>query len=180
MLKNLRAIAIWLLPPLGVFALPTDAPGLTCLAMIQLYLGGLFLALVFFVKVFATRNKPHSASALVMVAILWLLAWQHGFTVGARIHLFVNESRYMATIAEIDRAQSREEKNRIGGEEYHLYGEPPVVVVHYCHCFLSWPDLVYDPHGTLDAHRDDLGKVSLYLHGYKRLSKNWYIGYFGD
>jgi hypothetical protein len=180
MLKYLRAIAIWLVPPLAVVALPTEAPELTCLAMIYLYLGGLILALAFFIIFFATRSKLHAVNALILVVVIWLLVWNYGFTIGARIHLFVNERRYMSTIAELSRAKSNEEKVRICGEGCNPGYERSIVVFHYCHCFLSWPDLVYAPNGELDGSRDELQKIDLYLHGSKRLSKNWYIGYFGD
>ena len=179
MLKHLCAIAIWLLPPLAVAALPTEAPGITCLAMIYLYLGGPCLAVVFFVRFFFTRNKPHSASALMIVVTLSILAWQYGFTVGARIHLLVNERRYQEKISELSRAGSEEERDRICGNMCEP-GSNAIVIFHYCHCFLNWPDIVYDPNEVLDAPRDELQRVSIYLHGSKRLSKNWYIGYFGD
>lgn len=180
MLKYLRAIAIWLVPPLAVVALPTEAPGLTCFTMLYLYLGGLVLALAFFISFFATRSKPHAANAFVLVVVIWLLVWNYGFTVGARIHLFVNERRYMSTIAELNRAKSDEEKVRICGEECDPGYKRSIVVFHYCHCFLNWPDLVYAPNGELDGTRDKLQKIDLYLHGSKSLSKFWYIGYFGD
>jgi hypothetical protein len=180
MLKYLSAIAIWLAPPLAVVALPTEAPGLTCLAMIYLYLGGLVLAPAFLITFFATRSKPRAANAFVMVVIIWLLAWNHGFTAGARIHLLVNERRYLATIAELSRAKSNEEKVRICGEGCEPADDRTVVIFHYCHCFLSWPDLVYAPNGDLDASRNELQKINSYLYKSERLSKNWYIGYFGD
>ena len=180
MLKNLRAIAIWLLPPLGVFALPIDAPELTCLAMLQLYLGGLLLAPVFFIKFFATRSKPHSASAVVMVAVLWIIAWQHGFTLGARIHLLVNERRYMETIVALSKASSPEEKARICGDGCMPSATTEPVIFHYCHCPFNWPDLVYDPTGKFDDPPDPAQMSYSYLRGSKQLSKNWYIGYYGD
>ena len=181
MLKYLRAIAIWLVPPLAVVALPREAPELTCLAMIYLYLGGLVLALAFFIIFFATRSKVYAANALILVVMIWLLVWSHGFTVGARIHLFVNERRYLATIAELSRAKSIEEKARICGEGCDPSSERSIVAFHYCHCFLNWPDIVYDPNDNLEAlSREELQKINLYLHGSKRLSKNWYVGNFGD
>ena len=180
MLKYLRAIAIWLAPPLAVVALPTEAPEFTCFAMLYLYLGGLVLALAFFISFFATRRKVDAANAFILVVVIWLIVWNYGFTVGARIHLLVNERRYMSTIDELGRAKSNEEKVRICGEACDPGYERSIVVFHYCHCFLSWPDLVYAPNGELDGSRDELQKIDLYLHGSKRLSKNWYIGYFGD
>lgn len=180
MLKYLRPIAIWLVPPLAVVALPTEAPELTCLAMIYLYLGGLILAVAFFISFFATRSKADAANALILVVMIWLLVWNYGFTIGARIHLFVNERRYMSRIAELSRAKSNEEKIRICGEGCDPRNERSIVVFHYCHCFLSWPDLVYAPNGELDGSHDELQKIDLYLQGSKRLSKFWYIGYFGD
>lgn len=179
MLKYLGAMVIWLLPPLGVVALPTETPGLTCLAMIYLYLGGLCLAVALFITFFATRSKPHTASAFTIVAIIWLLAWQFGFTVGARIHLLVNEERYLAKIAELNRATSDEVRVRICGDTCIPHSRE-IVVFHYCHCFLNWPDIVYDPNGALDAPRSELKKISIYLYSSRRLSKFWYIGYFGD
>lgn len=160
MLKCLYAIAIWLLPPLAVVAIPTDAPELTCLAMIYLYLGGLVLALAFFISFFATRSKVHAVNAFLLVVLMWLLVWNHGFTLGARIHLIVNKPRYLTKIHKSDQK---------------------IVTFHYCHCFLNWPDIVYDPNDNLETlSHDELHKINLYLHGSKRLSKNWYIGYFGD
>lgn len=160
MLKYLCAIAIWLCPPLVVVALPTDVPELTCLAMIYLDLVGLVLALAFFIIFFTTRCNVQAVNAFVLVVLIWLLVWNHGFTVGARIHLWVNKPRYLAKIRETDHT---------------------IVLFHYCHCFLNWPDIVYDPNDNLEAlSRDELQKINFYLHGSKRLSKNWYIGYFGD
>lgn len=160
MLKYLYAIAFWLMPPLVVVALPTDAPELTCLAMIYLYLGGLVLVLAFFIIFFATRSKANAVNAFVLVVLMWLLVWNHGFTVGARIHLAVNKPRYLAEIRKSD---------------------DTITIFHYCHCFLNWPDLVYDPNDNLDTlSRDELQKINSYLHETERLSKNWYIGYFGD
>lgn len=179
MLKYLRAIAIWLVPPFAVVALPTDAPGLTCLATIYVYLAGPCLAIIFFVIFFLTFSKPHPASALVLVVLVWLLVWQHGFTQGARIHLFVNEGRYQQKLSELSRATSAEERERICGDTCMPHSDG-VVVFHYCHCFLSWPDLVYDPRDALNTPNDELQKISIYLHGTKRLSKFRYIGYFGD
>jgi hypothetical protein len=179
MRKYLIAIGAWLLPPLAVFALPTEAPGLTCLAVIYLYLAGLCLGVAFFTVFFFTPKKPQVAGAFFLVVIIWLLAWQHGFVFGARLHLFVNERRYAKTIDELSRAESQEERDRIC-EEKCFYSEGRIVVFHYCHCFLSWPDLVYDPTGKLDAPRSELQKINGYLYGSRRLSKNWYIGYFGD
>lgn len=180
MLKYLRAIAIWLVPPLAVVALPTEAPELTCLTMIYLYLGGLVLAVAFFISFFITRSKLDAANGLILIVMIWLLVWHYGFTAGARIHLFVNERRYMATISELGRAKSNEEKVRICGQGCDPGYQRSIVAFHYCHCFLSWPDLVYAPNGELDRSRDELQKIDLYLHGSKRLSKFWYIGYFGD
>jgi hypothetical protein len=180
MLKYLYAIAIWLAPPLVVVALPTDAPELTCLAIIYLYLGGLILALAFFISFFATRSKAHAANAFVLVVLMWLLVWHYGFTAAARIHLLVNERRYLTTIAELGRAKSNEEKVRICGEGCDARYPRSIVAFHYCHCFLYWPDLVYAPNGELDESREELQKIGFYLHGSTRLSKNWYIGYFGD
>ena len=180
MLKYLRAIAIWLVPPLVVVALPTEAPELTCLAMIYLYLGGLVLAVAFFISFFATRSKVDAANAFILVVVISTLVWNYGFTAGARIHLLVHERRYLATISELERAKSNEEKVRICGQGCDPGYQRSIVVFHYCHCFLNWPDLVYAPNGELDGSRDELQKIDFYLHGSKRLSKNWYIGYFGD
>ena len=94
--------------------------------------------------------------------------------------MLVNERRYLATIAELSRAKSNEEKVRICGEGCEPSDDRTVVIFHYCHCFLSWPDLVYAPNGDLDASRNELQKINSYLYKSERLSKNWYIGYFGD
>ena len=147
--------------------------------MIYLYLGGLCLAAVCFVRFFFTRNKPHSASAFALVVMLSILAWQYGFAIGARIHLLVNERRYYEKIRELSRAASEEERDRLCGDTCMPHPND-LVVFHYCHCFQSWPDIVYDPHNVLNASDDELQKISIYLHGSRRLSKFWYIGYFGD
>src|SRR5687768_12522029 len=180
MLKYLLAIGTWLGPPLVAFALPTDAPGLTCLAMIYLYLGGLCLAFVFFIRFFATREKPPAVAASFLALLLWVLVWQYGFTFGARVHLMVNQSRYEQIIAKLNLATSIEEKNRICGGKCIAYPHHPIVAFHYCHCFYNWPDIVYDPTGALSGDGDEVRKLDFYLHGSKRLSKFWYIGYFGD
>ncbi len=180
MLRYLYAIGIWLAVPLMVFALPFDAPGLTCITMLYLYAGGPLLALAFFILLFATRKKPQAATALTLVLLLLLPIWFFGFTVGARIHLFVNEPRYAEMIRQVAQAKSEEEKNRIAGDVAAPHPKRPLVTFHYCHCPFFWPDLVYDPEGALRGNREDLQKIDFYLHDARHLTTFWYIGYFGD
>lgn len=180
MFRYLRAIGIWLLAPLAVFALPFDAPFPTCIAMLYLYAGAPILALAFFILIFATRKKPAAATALMLVLSLWLPTWYYGFRFGARVHLFVNEGRYAEKIRQLSQAKTAKEKNRICGDVCGPNSEKPLVIFHYCHCPFFWPDLVYDPAGALRGNRDELQKLDFYLHDARHLTTFWYIGYFGD
>jgi len=164
MFRYLCAIGIWLGAPLAVFALPFDAPGTTCLAMLYLYAGGPVLALAFFILFFATRKKPQAATALMIVLSLMAPIWYFGFVAGARVHLFVNEARYAETIR-LEAPKNPKQHARI---------------FHYCHCMQFWPDIVYDPTGEMVANRNDLKKLDMYLMDYRHLTTFWYIGYFGD
>ena len=180
LLKYVIAIALWWVPPFAIFALPTDTPLLTAFAMLYLFAGAIWVSLGFLVSFFLTHHKQQAAAAFVVAVMLSLVAWQNGFTFGARLHLFVNQSRYEAKIRELQRVKSEEEKNRLCGDECDPLSDPPMVVFHYCHAFLNWTDLVYDPNGRINAPREDLQKIDSYLRGSRRLSENWYIGYFGD
>ena len=180
MFRYLCAIGVWLGAPLIVFALPFDAPFTTCGAMLYLYTGGPLLALCFFILFFATRKKPQAAAALMLVLSSLLPIWFFGFTVGARIHLFVNERRYAEKIRELSHAKSPEEKNRICGDGCDAHSERQLVIFHTCHCPFFWPDLVYDPAGALRGNRDELKKLDFYLDDARHLTTFWYIGYFGD
>ena len=180
MVRYLCAIGIWLAAPLVVFALPFDVPSSTCIAMLYLYAGGPLLALAFFILLFATRKKPQAITALVLVLGLLLPIWYFGFTVGARIHLFVNEGRYAEMIRKLNQAKSAKEKNRICGDTCLAHSERPLVTFHYCHCMQFWPDLVYDPEGALRGDREELRKLDFYLMESRHLTTFWYIGYFGD
>ena len=172
-------ISLWLAVPLTVVSLPVDVPGLTCLAMLFLYLGGVCLAFVFLILFFLTRKKPQAAAALLIVVALWLGSIWNGFAIGARIHLFVNEERYAATIRQLHHTPV-EEKPKACGSDCFTDRKLPLVTFHYCHCMFYWPDIVYDPSGALDANRSDLRKLDFYLHDYRHLTTFWYIGYFGD
>ena len=181
MFRSLCAIAIWLLAPLAVFALPFDAPVPTCAAMGYLYAGAPFLTLVFFILIFATRKKASAAMALLIVLTLWPTSWYYGFTFGARVHLLVNEGRYAEKIRQLSQAKTLEEKGRLcEGGQCMVDSEKPLVTFHYCHCLYFWPDLVYDPSGELRGNRDELQKLDFYLHDARHLKTFWYIGYFGD
>jgi hypothetical protein len=181
LLKYVTAIAAWWIPPFAVFALPIDTPHLTAFAMLYLYAGAIWVSLAFFVSFFLTRQKQQAVGAFVVAVMLSLVAWHNGFTFGARLHLFVNKSRYEAKIRELQRVKSNEEKNRLCDDECDApVTDPPMVVFHYCHAFLNWTDLVYEPSGKIDASPDDLLKINGYLRATRRLSENWYIGYFGD
>src|SRR5215510_8558958 len=98
MSRYLGVIFVWLLVPLLVVCLPIDVPGITCLAMLFLFLIGPCLAISFFALFFLTRNKPQALLALFIVGALWLFSLWQGFAVGARIHLLVNEGRYAEKI----------------------------------------------------------------------------------
>jgi hypothetical protein len=93
----------------------------------------------------------------------------------------VNQGRYEATIARLSLATS-EERNRICGAEcFVLSDEPLRVSFHFCHCFLSWPDIVYDPTGAVaDPDIGKLHQMNVYLFGGERLTEGWYLGRFGD
>ena len=181
MFRYLCAIAIWLLAPVAVFALPFDAPVTTCAAMAYLYAGAPLLALVFFVLIFATRKKPSAALALLIVLSLCLPIWYFGFRFGARVHLLVNEGRYAEKIRQLSQAKTVEQRGRLcEGGQCMVDTKKPLVTFHYCHCLSFWPDIVYDPAGELRGNREQLQKLDFYLHDASHLKTFWYIGYFGD
>lgn len=178
--KYIGFIGIWLLVPLVVVSLPFDAPGLTCLAMLHLFLLGPCLGIGFLILFLLTRRKPQAAAAFFLVVALWLLSLWNGFAVGARIHLLVNEERYAGKIRLITQAKSLEEKVRICADDCLIHPQPFFVAFHYCHCPMFWPDIVYDPGGTLDVDKNNLQRLDFYLRDARHLKTFWYIGYFGD
>jgi hypothetical protein len=178
MFRYLCAIGIWLAVPLVVFALPFGAPVATSLAMLYLYGGGPILALAFFILLFATRKKPQAATALILVLSLLLPIWHFGFTVGARIHLLVNEGRYAEKIRELSKAKSDEEREKICGRECFPVYDRSVVIFHFMQWSCASRNIVYDPHGAFREVAEDHRKYMFYLREYRHLNTFWYIGYF--
>jgi hypothetical protein len=180
MLRYLTFIGLWLFVPLAIVSLPFDAPTLTCLAMLYLFLVGPVLAFCFFTLFFLSRKKPQAAAAFLLVTVLSLASWWNGFALGARMHLVVNEARYAETIRQTMRAKSTSEKQRFCGDDCAPHPTLPLVTFHYCHCPFFWPDIVYDPGGELAVEKSELQKLDFYLHDSRHLTTFWYIGYFGD
>lgn len=182
MKKYLVTIGLWMLPLIIIFAFPRDLPGITCLGTLLFPLVGFILLVTFLVLLFKSKHKRHPAIALLLVLLIVISWFKWGFIGGARLHLLMNQSRYQATVTKLSSAHSPEERKQICGEACQiLSGEPLRVNFHYCHCFLYWPDIVYDPTGALDSNNiSKLHQIDIYLFKGEHLSGNWYIGYFGD
>src|SRR5882724_13151880 len=182
MKKYLAIIGMWLFMPLAIFGFPRDIPAFTCLAILLFPLLAVMLIIGFLTLFLFGRRKPQAVLAMVLAMTIGTLGFFKGFIWGARIHLLVNEDRYAEKIRELYTARSSEEKDKICGNDCLVStSQPPRVTFHFCHCPFYWPDIVYDPAGTLHGtDRDTLRKLDFYLHDAQHLSSFWYIGYFGD
>lgn len=181
MTKHLAAILIWLLLPIIVFAFPRDIPEITCLAILLFKLAGVIFAVILAVLLLRGKAKRQSAVALVLVLIIGAAWFAGGLKFGARLHLLVNRTRYEAAIARLSLVSSEERGELCGDDCFVLSDEPLRVGFHFCHCFLSWPDIVYDPTGAItDPDIGKLHQLNTYLFGGERLTGDWYLGRFGD
>jgi hypothetical protein len=181
MAKHLAAVLVWLLVPITVFAFPRDIPEITCLAILVVPLAGLVLAVTFAVLLLRGKHKRNAAHAVALVLIFGALWFSSGLKWGARLHLLVNRSRYEAIIARLLPASSAERGEICGENCFLLSDEPLRVSFHFCHCFLNWPDIVYDPTGAItDPDIGKLHRLNVYLFGGERLTGDWYLGRFGD
>lgn len=165
-----------------VFAFPQDIPGITCLAILFFPLTGLILAVLFAILLWRSKHKKqHAAIGLMLVLIIGTVWFTAGLKWGARLHLLVNRGRYEATIARLSLASSEERGEICGDDCFVLSDDPLRVGFHFCHCFLSWPDIVYDPTGAItDPDIGKLHQLNVYLFGGERLTGGWYLGRFGD
>jgi len=181
MTKHLTAILIWLFLPIIVFAFPRDIPEITCLTILVFPVAGVILAMTFAILLLRRKHRRNAAIGLILVLIFGTVWFAAGLKWGARIHLLVNRSRYEATIARLAPASSQERGEICGDDCFVLSDEPLRVGFHFCHCFLSWPDIVYDSTGAItDPDIGKLHRMNVYLFGAERLSGDWYLGRFGD
>ena len=178
----LGPIATWVLALVTIFAFPRDLPEITGLAILLFPLTALILLVVFTVTVFRSKEKRPAAIAILFVLLIGVAYRAGGVQWGARLHLLINRSRYEATIAKLSAASSLEEREAICGDDCTvLSNEPLRVTFHFCHAFLYWPDIVYDPTGAVsDRDISNLHKLNVYLFGAKRLTGDWYLADFGD
>jgi hypothetical protein len=181
MTKHFTAILIWLLLPMVVLAFPRDIPGITGLAILLFPVAGLILAVIFAILLLRGKHKRNTAIGLALVLIFGTVWFGSGLKWGARIHLLVNRGRYEATIVRLSLASSEKRAEICGDDCFVLSDEPLRVGFHFCHCFLSWPDIVYDPTGAItDPDIGKLHQLNVYLFGGERLTGGWYLGRFGD
>lgn len=182
MKKCLAIITIWVLTIIVIFAFPQDIPGLTCLAVSLFPITGISLIIFFLVTLVRSDNKRSPTIGLLLVTLIGVVYLTNGFIWGTQLHLRMNQSRYEAIIAKLSQARSREEREKICSDDCLLLSDQPLrVSFHYCHCLLTWQNIVYDPTGAVnDTDISRLHKLSVFLFGTKRLTGDWYIGYFGD
>jgi hypothetical protein len=180
--SGLAIIAIWVLTIIVIFAFPQDLPGLTCLAVSLFPITGIGLIIFFLVTFVRSDNKRSSAIGLLLVTFIGAVYLTNGFTWGTQLHLRANQNRYEAIIAKLSQARSREEREKICNDDCLILSDQPLCVsFQYCHCLLTWQNIVYDPTGAVnDTDIARLHKLSVFLFGTKRLTGDWYIGYFGD
>lgn len=182
MRKILLIVGIWLLPFIFIFAWPRDFPTVVCLAKMSFPLMGLSATVYFIVGAIRGTQKRATIAGLILTVILISAGYFFGFNWGAQLHLLTNQSRYQATIDKLKLAKSESEKKEICGEHCQILSADPLRVgFHYCHCFLNWNDIIYDPTGILnDSEVIKSRRLNIYLYDADRLKGDWYLGKFGD
>ena len=186
MTRETKVYALAIAAPIALnlllFALPFEVPVLTGTATMLFPLVLLLLTIGLIIASIASKNKHRPAAALLVVMLVWGVALGNGTVFGAQIHLLVNQHRYAGIIAQLAQAQSNEDRTAICGDDCFVMSTQPLRVgFHFCHRFLNWPDIVYDPSGEVASRDwDKLHRLDIYLYGADHLRGDWYLGRFGD
>jgi hypothetical protein len=176
------AIGIWVLSILIVFAFPFDIPFVTWLAIIGFLVAGLLLAIILIVLLVRARKKLQAASALLVVLLVGVISFNGGFRLGAQLHLLVNERRYNEMLNRLSAESDPARKESICGDRCLVLTDDPLrVAFHFCHGFLNWFDIVYDPTAVVTQRKLPPERtLGVYHVGGEHLRADWYIGYFAD
>ena len=182
MRQYLAPIGIWALSVNVVFAFPRDMPFITSIAVVLFLFAGLILAIIFFVVLARAENKRQPAMALLLLLLLGSAWFQGGFRLGAQLHLFVNKSRYETTLRRLLTETDHDQRQTICGNECLVLSDDPIRVgFHFCHAFLNWFDIVYDPSGLVtEKHVSPDRRFNPYHVGGEHLRGEWYLGFFAD
>ncbi|HZS07591.1 MAG TPA: hypothetical protein VFD58_22340 [Blastocatellia bacterium] len=182
MKKYSVAIGIWLLVLIAIFSFPVDLPDIIGLVILSSPLIGIILIGFFFVLLLKEKKKHRPVVAMLLVVLICVALFEKGVRWGASLHLLVNENRYQAIVTQVLSAQDGAERRAICGERCMILSEKPLrVSFHYCHWFLIWRDIVYDPTGAVNE-KDilKLHQLNSYLFGAEHLRRDWYLCNFGD
>ena len=182
MKKYLGIVGIWFLLLVTVFAFPMDIPIITGFAFIFFYLSG-FALVVFFLIALVRRKDRHQPTAAIVFVILILFGLYHvGLRWGAWLHLLFNKGRYEAVLAKVASTRDSKERESICGDNCLVLSDQPLrVSFHYCHFFLNWNDIAYDPTG--ESNVDDLPpqrRLNVYFRRSRPLGGDWYLFQFAD
>ena len=182
MKKPLYVIAGWVLSLILVFALPFDIPAITGFAFLLFYLTGFLLLLIFLVGLLGKTKRRENAIGILLVLVILFVTFNKGVRWGAAIHLLTNKGRYEAVLKKISSTQSTAEREKICGDDCGLLSDEPVrVSFHYCHWFLNWRDIVYDPTGAVKVeYLPPERRMSVYFRRGEHLSGDWYLCHFAD
>jgi hypothetical protein len=182
MKKYLYAIGTWFMPFLLILAFPEDIPILAGLAFLSFFFLGLVLVIVFLIALFRKPNRYEPAVAISLVFLICMVTFTKGLRLGAQIHLLTNKGRYEAVVARLAATGNTEERERICGDDCTtLFDEPMRVAFHYCHWFLNWKDIVYDPTGAVNVdYPPPEQRLSIYFRRGEHLYGDWYLCHFAD
>lgn len=182
MRKYFGGVAIWVASILIVVAVPYDMPVVTWLAIILFLIAGLLFAIILLVVLVKVRKKRQPAIALLLVVLVLAVSFNGGFRLGAYVHLLVNQARYTALVTKLLTENDRDQRETICGDICVILSDDPLRVgFHFCHGFLNWIDIVYDPTGAVTERRLPPERaLGIYHVGGKHLKADWYIGYFAD
>lgn len=182
MKKYLYVTGGWFFSLILVFAFPLDIPTVTGIVFLLFYLCGLVLVIVFLVALFRKRNRREPAIAMFLVLLICIVTFNKGLRWGAMIHFLTNKSRYEAILVKLSSTQNAEEREKICSDDcMTLSDEPMRVAFHYCHWFLNWNDIVYDPTGAVKVeYLPPERRLSIYFGRGERLYGDWYLCHFAD
>jgi hypothetical protein len=141
---------------------------------------GLVLGLVGLVGAFRRRAWPKfSAQVLTLIASAWLLADPPVLWLGASLHLWRNEDRYLAEIAAVRASLSpgAVRNDMPDRDKVFVEGQPPRFGFEQRWIGqFHWAAFVYDPDRTLEAQASGRADVFRYsLLGYDHLWGDWYL-----
>ena len=182
MTQHLALIGMWILSINVFFALPYDTPILTGLAVMLFVLAGLLLFVMFLIGLALGQNKSRPLIAIILLSAIGVAWFFFGLRIGAHLHLLVNMGRYADTVRILQSISEKDRRQELCGDDCLILSEDPMRVgFHFCHVYLNWYDIVYDPSGAVsEKHVSPEQRFNIYHLGGRHLSGNWYLGFFGD